>query len=72
MPTRRCLQKSGSFVGERECPQRGDARELFDTERLFELRDFRIARVLDLADKYPRDSLAANILDCVAFSAERN
>ena len=57
--------------------------ELFDTERLFELRDFRIARVtpkgeaieqfaacmhlvLDLADKYPRDSLAAHILDCVA------
>ncbi len=57
--------------------------ELFDTERLFELRDFHIARVmpkgeageqfaasmhlvLDLADKYPRDSLAAHILDCVA------
>jgi hypothetical protein len=57
--------------------------ELFDTERLFELRDFRIARVmpkgegveqfaasmyliLDLDDKYPRDSLAAHILDCVA------
>jgi hypothetical protein len=57
--------------------------ELFNTERLFELRDFRIARVtskgeaieqfaasmhlvLDLADKYPRDSLAAHILDCVA------
>ena len=57
--------------------------ELFDTERLFELRDFRIARVtpkgeaieqfaasmhlvLDLADKYPRDSLAAHILDCIA------
>jgi hypothetical protein len=56
---------------------------LFDTDRLFELRDFRIARVtpkgeaieqfaacmhlvLDLADKYPRDSLAAHILDCVA------
>ena len=56
---------------------------MFDTERLFELRDFRIARVtpkgeaieqfaacmhliLDLADKYPRDSLAAHILDCVA------
>ena len=52
-------------------------------ERLFELRDFRIDRVmtkgeeveqfvtsmhlvLDLADKYPRDSLAAHILDCVA------
>ena len=47
--------------------------DLFDAERLFELRDFRIARVmpkgeaieqfaasmhlvLDLADKYPRDS----------------
>jgi hypothetical protein len=47
--------------------------DLFDTQRLFELRDFRIARVmpkgdaveqfaasmhlvLDLADKYPRDS----------------
>jgi hypothetical protein len=57
--------------------------ELFDTERLFELRDFRIARVmpkgeaveqfaasmhlvLDLADKYARDSQAAHILDCVA------
>ena len=57
--------------------------ELFDNKRLFELRDFRIARVmpkgeaveqfaasmhlvLDLADKYPRDSLAAHILDCVA------
>jgi hypothetical protein len=54
---------------------------VFDTERLFELRDFRIARtmpkseaveqfaasmhlVLDLADKYPRDSLAAHIFDC--------
>ena len=53
------------------------------TPRLFELRDFRIARVmpkgeameqfaaslhlvLDLADKYPRDSLAAHILDVVA------
>ena len=52
-------------------------------ERLFELRDFRITRVmpkgeaieqfaasmhlvLDLADKYPRDSLAGHILDCVA------
>jgi hypothetical protein len=51
---------------------------LFDTERLFELRDFRIVRVtpkgeaieqfaacmhlvLDLADKYPRDSLATHI-----------
>jgi hypothetical protein len=57
--------------------------ELFDTERLFELRDFRITRVmpkgetveqfaawmhlvLDLTDKYPCDSLAAHILDCVA------
>ena len=57
--------------------------DCFDTERLFELRDFRIARVmpkgealgqfaasmnlvLDLADKYPRDSLAAHLLDCVA------
>jgi hypothetical protein len=56
--------------------------ELFDTESLFELRDFRISRVmskgetvqhltasmhlvLDLADKYPRDSLTAHILDCV-------
>jgi hypothetical protein len=54
--------------------------ELFDTERLFELHDFRIARVtpkgesieqfpacmhlvLDLVDKYPRDSLATHILD---------
>jgi hypothetical protein len=57
--------------------------DLFDTERLFELRDFRIPRVmpkgeaieqfaasmhlvLDLADKYPRDSLAAHILDVIA------
>jgi hypothetical protein len=56
---------------------------LFDTERLFELRDFRIARVmptgdtveqlvvcmhlvLNLAEKYPHNSLAAHILDCVA------
>jgi hypothetical protein len=56
---------------------------LFDTERLFELCDFRLARVtpkgeaieqfaacmhlvLDLADKCPRDSLAAHILDCVS------
>ncbi len=56
--------------------------ELFDNKRLFELRDFRIARVmpkgeavdqfatsmhlvLDLADKYPRDSLTAHILDYV-------
>jgi hypothetical protein len=68
------LTRSGSFAF---------LSELFDTERLFELRDFRIARVtpkgeaieqfaacmhlvLDLADKYPRDSLAAHILDCVA------
>jgi hypothetical protein len=68
------LTRSGSFAF---------LSELFDTERLFELRDFRIARVmpkseaaeqfaasvhlvLDLADKYPRDSLAAQILDCVA------
>jgi hypothetical protein len=53
--------------------------ELFDTQRLFELRDFRIARimpkgeaveqfaasmhlVLDLADEYPRDSLALHTL----------
>jgi hypothetical protein len=57
--------------------------DLFDTESLFELRDFRITRVmpkgeaieqfaasmhlvLNLADKYARDSLAAHILDCVA------
>ncbi len=56
---------------------------MFDTERLFELRDFRIGRVtpkgeaieqfaacmhlvLDLDEKYPRDSLPAHILDCVA------
>jgi hypothetical protein len=68
------LTRSGSFAF---------LSELFDTERLSELRDFRIARVtpkgeaieqfaasmhlvLDLADKYPRDSLAAHILDCVA------
>jgi hypothetical protein len=68
------LTRSGSFVF---------LRDLFDTERLFELRDFRMARVmskgkvveqfaanmrlvLDLANKYPRDSLAAHILDCVA------
>ncbi len=54
--------------------------DLFDTGCLFELRDFRIPRVmtkgesieqfaasmhlvLDLADKYPHDSLAAHILD---------
>jgi hypothetical protein len=68
------LTRSGSFVF---------LSELFDNKRLFELRDFRLARVmpkgeaveqfaasmhlvLDLADKYPRDSLAAHILDCVA------
>ena len=56
---------------------------MFDTESLFELRDFRIARVmpkgdtveqlaacmhlvLNLADKYPHNSLVAHILDCVA------
>jgi hypothetical protein len=64
------LTRSGSFAF---------LSELFDTERLFELRDFLIARVtpkgeaieqfaasmhlvLDLADKYPRDSLDAHIL----------
>jgi hypothetical protein len=63
------LTRSGSF---------SFLSELFDTERLFELRDFRIVRVtpkgeaieqfaacmhlvLDLADKYPRDSLATHI-----------
>jgi hypothetical protein len=68
------LRRSGSFAF---------LSDLFDTERLFELRDFRLARVmpkgeaieqfaasmhlvLDLAVKYPRDSLAAHILDCVA------
>ncbi len=68
------LRRSGSFAF---------LSELFDTERLFELRDFRIARVmpkgeaveqfaasmhlvLDLADQYPRDPLAAHILDRVA------
>ena len=57
--------------------------DLFDTESLFEIRDFGIIRVmskgeaieqfaasmhlvLDLANKYPRDSLVAHILDCVA------
>jgi hypothetical protein len=57
--------------------------DLFDSDRPFELRDFRIIRVmpkgeaieqfaasmhlvLDLADKYPRDSLGGHILDCVA------
>jgi hypothetical protein len=57
--------------------------DLFDTECLFELRDFHISRVipkgeaieqfaasmllvLDLTDKYPRVSLVAYILDCVA------
>ena len=68
------LTRSGSFAF---------LSDLFDTERLFELRDFRITRVmpkgeaieqfdasmhivLDRADKYPRDSLAAHILDVVA------
>ena len=68
------LTRSGSFAF---------LSDLFDTERLFELRDFRIPRVmpkgeaieqfaasmhlvLDLADKYPRDSLAAHILDVIA------
>ena len=57
--------------------------DLFDTERLFELRDFRIIRVmpkgegieqfatsihlvLDVTDKYLRDSLDTHILDYVA------
>ena len=70
------LTRSGSFAF---------LSDLFDTERLFELRDFRIPRVmpkgeaieqfaasmhlvLDLADKYPRDSLAAHILDVIAQS----
>jgi hypothetical protein len=64
------LTRSGSFA----------FLDLFDTERLFEILDFRIARVmpkgetvgqftgsvhlvLDLVDKYPRDSLGAHILD---------
>jgi hypothetical protein len=68
------LTRSGSFAF---------LSDLFDSDRPFELRDFRIIRVmpkgeaieqfaasmhlvLDLADKYPRDSLAAHILDCVA------
>ena len=68
------LTRSGSFAF---------LSDLFDTERLFELRDFLVTRVmpkreaieqfaasmhlvLDLADKYPRDSLAAHILDVVA------
>jgi hypothetical protein len=68
------LARSGSFAF---------LSDLLDTERLFELRDFRITRVmpkgeaieqfdasmhivLDRADKYPRDSLAAHILDVVA------
>ncbi len=68
------LTRSGSFAF---------LSELFDTERLFELRDYRISRVmpkgeaveqlaasmhlvLDLADKYPHNSLAAHILDRVA------
>jgi hypothetical protein len=63
------LTRSGSFAF---------LSELSDTERLYELRDFRIARVipkgeaveqfaasvhlvLDLPDKYTRDSLAAHI-----------
>ena len=67
------LTRSGSFAF---------LSELFDTERIFELRDFRIARVmpkgeaveqftasmhlvLDLADKYPRESVTTHILDCV-------
>jgi hypothetical protein len=68
------LTRSGSFAF---------LSDLFDTGRLFELRDFRIPTVmpkgeaieqfaasmhlvLDLADKYPLDSLAAHILDVVA------
>ena len=68
------LTRSGSFAF------LGD---LFDTERLFDLCDFGIPRVmpkgeaieqftasmhlvLDLADKCPRDSLAAHILDVIA------
>ena len=68
------LTRSGSFAF------LGD---LFATERLFELRDYRISRVmpkgeaceqfaasmhlvLDLADKYACDSIAAHILDVVA------
>jgi hypothetical protein len=68
------LTRSGSFAF---------LSDLFDSDRPFELRDFRIIRVmpkgeaieqfaasmhlvLDLADKYPRDSLAGHILDCVA------
>ena len=67
------LTRSGTFAF---------LRDLFDTERLFQIRDFRIARVmpkgevvqqfaasmhlvLDLPDKYPRDSLAAHILNVV-------
>ena len=69
------ITRSGSFVF---------LSDLLDTERLFELRDFRIDRVmskdesieqyattmhlvLDLADKYPHDSLSTHILDVVWF-----
>ena len=65
------LTRSGSFAF---------LSDLFDTERLFELHDFRIPRVipkgesiekfvtsihlvLDLANKYPHDSLSVHILD---------
>jgi hypothetical protein len=68
------LTRSGSFAF---------LSDLFDAERLFEVRDFRIPRVmpkgedieqftvsmyllLDLVDKYPRDSLDAHILDVIA------
>ncbi len=69
------LTRSGSF---------SFLSELFDTESLFDLRDFPVSRVmppkgdaveqlaasmhlvLDLADKYPHNSIAAHILDCVA------
>ena len=60
------ITRSGSFVF------LGD---LFVTDRLFELCDFRISRVmskcenihlvLDLSDKYPLDSLTTHILDVV-------
>ena len=83
----------GVFPGIHSCPDLVDRLtrsgsfafliDLFDMECLFELRDFRIVRVmpkgesveqletsvnlvLDLIDKYPRDSLATHILDCVA------
>jgi hypothetical protein len=78
---------AGLFAGIHSRP--GDLVDLltrsgsFDTESLFEFRDFRITRVmpkdegiqqfpasmhlvLDLADKYPHDSLAVHILDVVA------